>query len=240
MKQITLLLLLLQVGLLYAVDPSSILKQADAWRAPGETFEMSMSISSYVSNTRTQSLKLKGYIKNGEKSMVSFFYPANWKGKKILMIKNDMWMLFPNTRNPIRVTPAQRLMGQVANGDVARVNFSLDYEAKLLQTEVVNKKSCYKLQLIAQESGFTYYKILYWVTKDSFIPVKAVFYARSGRKLKTAYYSKVKKFGVHRYLYRTTIYDAVQTDKYTIMEYTDFEKKPVPDRYFNISYLRRM
>ena len=42
----------------------------------------------------------------------------------MLMRGNDLWVFLPSVSQPVRLSLSQRLTGQVANGDLARANFS--------------------------------------------------------------------------------------------------------------------
>src|ERR1041385_2026847 len=48
-----------------------------------------------------------------------------------------------------RLSLAQRLIGQVSNGDIARANFAGDYKAKLLGSEKLGNEMAYLLDLVA-------------------------------------------------------------------------------------------
>ena len=76
--------------------------------------------------------------------------------------------------------------------------------------------------------------------KETFYPVKAEFFALSGKKLKTAFYSGLKEFDGKNVITRTTIYDEIIKDNYTTIDYTMLKPAEVEDRYFNKEYLQRM
>ena len=81
---------------------------------------------------------------------------------------------------------SQRLTGQVANGDIAKVNFSGDYEAKLLRVEKIDG------ELTAVDRSVTYQRMLYWVRQTNSWPCKCEFYSLSDRLLKTGFYQNFK------------------------------------------------
>jgi len=241
-KKVSILFLLLGVGsnLLYAITPEEIIKKADVWRAPSKSFVMDMRIISYKDGKSLQEIRVKGYVKDIDKVMLRFYYPKSWNGRKILMLKKDMWIIFPNTHRPIRITPSQRLMGEIATGDVARVSFSKDYTATIKGVELVDSVKCYLLELLAKNNSITYNKVLYWVRNDNFQPLKAEFFALSGKKLKVAYYSEIKKLGGRNRVSKITIHDAIKKNCYTVLEYLNMKEKYIPNRYFNLVYLQRM
>ncbi|MGA2141674.1 MAG: outer membrane lipoprotein-sorting protein [Brevinematales bacterium] len=188
---------------------------------------------------------LTGFVKGLDKSMVAYTEPVNMKGRKILMIKDDMWIFLPDTKKPVRLTASQRLLGQASNGDVVKVRFDYDYSAVMGGEETAadinsENRSCYKLLLSAKRSGATYHSMVLWVEKETFYPVKAEFFALSGKKLKTAFYSGLKDFDGKNVITKTTIYDEIIKDNYTTIENVILKPAEVEDMYFNKEYLQRM
>lgn len=85
----------------------------------------------------------------------------------------------------MRLSLAQRLTGQVANGDLARANFSGDYTPKLLRSETIDGENHHVLELNAVDRSVTYQRVLYWVKQKNSYPFKAEFCSVSGRLLKS-------------------------------------------------------
>ena len=92
------------------------------------------------------------------------------------MIDNNMWIYFPSTRQPIRISPAQQLLGQVSNADVARVVYSIDYKAESVEEDTAGTDKLLKLTLKAKTEGAAYGSIKLWMNKDSYKLNKAEFY----------------------------------------------------------------
>lgn len=107
------------------------------------------------------------------------------QGRSVLMLGEDMWLLLPNTKRPIKVSPAQRLMGPAAGGDLARSRFALDYEIKEIQEETLEGRPCHRLALQARKPSLSYRTAQLWITKDSGLPLQADYFLPSGKKAKT-------------------------------------------------------
>ena len=60
--------------------------------------------------------------------------------------------------------------------DLARTNFSEDYNAKEIGREKINGKESAKLELTAKNKDVTYRKIHYWVEIGTGAPLKARFF----------------------------------------------------------------
>ncbi|NPV39668.1 hypothetical protein BREVNS_1534 [Brevinematales bacterium NS] len=231
-------LLVLVVTLGYGITGKEILSKADMWRAPSSSFESRVQITSYQDETKVEEVELIVYVRDIESTMVEFMAPTSWKGKKMLMLKNDMWMIFPNASKPVRITPAQRLMGEIAHGDIARMNFAKDYDVLAVSEEKINNMDCYKLELQAKTmEGTTYYKIYYWVAKENYMPVKGEFFSASGRKLKEALYGEPALLAGAVRISKVIIYDAIKESRYSVMKYLSMTEKKIPSSYYNLDYL---
>ena len=106
--------------------------------------------------------------------------PASERGQIMLMKGRDLWIFLPNVSQPVRLSLAQRLTGQVANGDLARANFVGDYTPRLLRTDVLDGEKHHVLELIAVDRGVTYQRVLFWVRQSNYYPHKAEFYSHLG------------------------------------------------------------
>ncbi len=228
----------------FGITAGEVLQNADKCRSVGLNFEFRLQMGDYKKGELSEKSFLYGYVKGYDKSMVVFKEPSSMKGRKILMIGDDMWIFIPNTKRPVRLTPSQRLFGQASNGDVAKVRFSYDYAAALNGTEMISDmttdRECYRLGLEAKRIGATYNKIVLWVETKTFYPVKAEYFALSGKKLKTAYYSGAREIEGKTVVTKTVIYDEVIKDNFTVMEYIEMKEMDVEDKYFNKEFLQRM
>ena len=94
--------------------------------------------------------------------------PASERGQIMLMKGHDLWIFLPAVSQPVRLPLAQRLTGQVANGDL-RGPTSGDYTPKLLRTESRRRSPCTCLELTAVDRSVTYHRVLYWVPHVKFL-----------------------------------------------------------------------
>ena len=177
-------------------------------------------------------------------SLIRFVLPARDTGKLMLKNGNDLWFYDPSTKASVRLSPQQRLMGQASNGDVVTVNLSKDYEASLLAEEEVQDgerrtRKAHKLGLTATSADVTYTSIEMWVDTENNRPLKARFFAESGRLLKTAYYRRYQvQLGVERPT-ETVIIDGLNPQSVTLMRFTDYVARAVPDTWLHRDYLPR-
>lgn len=213
------------------LTPEKILAFADQYRAGWGSFSLLVKIANYRRDRLEEESQYEVYVRT-TKSYVKFLNPRD-KGRSLLMLEDDMWIYIPSTSRPIRISPMQRLTGNVSNGDVARTNYAGDYEALLLREESIDGNTCYLLELTAKRKGATYPKIQYWISKTDFTPRKAEFFLTSGKNHKTALYDSFQDFRGKRLLTRMTIYDKIRREEKSVMEYLRYTPQEIPDKYFN-------
>ncbi|MBI3130986.1 MAG: outer membrane lipoprotein-sorting protein [Acidobacteria bacterium] len=107
------------------------------------------------------------------------------KGRSVLVLGDDMWLLLPNTKRPVRVSPQQRLLGPASGGDIARTRFQEDYSAEVAGEEAMDGEPCHRLELKARRPAVAFQKATLWVAKAGRRPVKAEFRMASGKLART-------------------------------------------------------
>jgi outer membrane lipoprotein-sorting protein len=225
-----------------ASDPlaRSIVEKADQVRFPAEGFQVDIDITTTRQGQRAEARKFRVMSKGNENTIVSTLEPASERGQSMLMKGRDLWIYMPNVSQPVRLALAQRLTGQVANGDLARANFAGDYHAKLLRTEAVEGEKYQVLELTAVDRGVTYQRVVYWVKQDNAWPYKAEFYSLSNRLLKTCKYERFQTMAGKLRPTRLVMEDALRQGEQSILEYADMKLRDLPDKMFTKDNLRRL
>jgi outer membrane lipoprotein-sorting protein len=230
-------------------DAQKILAASDAVRNPSRSFGLTTTMTEYRSGHQTDISTLQVYAKadagSGQyRNLIRFVAPARDVNKLMLKNGNDLWFYDPSSQASVRISPRQRLLGQAANGDVVTVNFAKDYHAKLDGEEDVDdgeklSHHCYKLSLSAAASDVTYDSLDIWIDTSNFRPIKARFYAESGQLLKTAYYRRYERQLEVERPTETVIIDGLDHQWVTIMRYSDYAWRDVPDSWLQRDYLSR-
>lgn len=108
------------------------------------------------------------------------------KGRAVLLRGDEMWLLLPGTKRPVKVSPQQRMMGPAAGGDVARTRFREDYNVQTVAEEPLDGRACWRLELEAKRPAISARQVVLWVAKEGSLPLKAEFRLASGRLARTA------------------------------------------------------
>ncbi len=225
-----------------AAEPTAqeIVEKADAVRFPKEAFEVDLEMVTIKPNGKELVRRMKVRSHGADKVLVEFNYPAREKGRALLMVDDNMWMAIPDLGRTIRVSAHQRLMGSdYSNGDVVRINLAKDYTAMLLRTESIAEVEAYLLELKATNRKVAYDRILYWVRKDNFWPMKLEFYVLSGRLLKTLTYTKFASAAGRIRPVDMRMESPLNPGQKTLMSFSNMHRTQLSDDIFRKSYLER-
>nr|BFD69100.1 hypothetical protein HAGR004_41220 [Bdellovibrio sp. HAGR004] len=154
--------------------------------------------------------------------------PERSADRKLLMKEEDLWLFAPQTSRAIKIGIDQRLVGDVSYGDILRTRFRQDYTSKTISkegNEIV-------LELIKSSKSAAYHKIIYHLSSSTYKPIKALFYAPSGKLLKTAEFVEFKKIQNELIVTKVKISDAA-TQRVSVIEYSQFKKKKFSPDTFN-------
>ena len=217
----------------------NILARADEIRFPRDPFQVNVKITTSSSEKQSSVEQYQILCKGNERTTVITTAPAAERGQILLMRDQDLWFFTPKVSQAIRLPLSQRLTGQVSYGDLARSNFSGDYVPKLLRNENIEDSQYYVLELNAKDRGVTYHRVLYWIHASDYRPYKAEFYTISGRHLKTCWYQMFSQ--VVGALRPTTLImeDALKGEK-SVLEYSGFLMRDLPEKYFTKDYLKKL
>jgi outer membrane lipoprotein-sorting protein len=223
-------------------DPEArgILEKSDEIRFPATGFQVDILITSSAPDQDADKRKYRVLSKGNDSTVVMILEPAAERGQIMLMKGRDLWVFMPNVSQPIRLGLAQRLTGQVANGDLARANFTGDYTPRLLRTETVRGEDQHVLELTAVDRGVTYHRVLLWVGKSNHRPRKAEFYSLSNRLMKTCLYEGYREMGGRIRPTRLVMEDALKKDNESVLEYQEMRLRDLPDKIFTKDYLKKL
>ncbi len=173
------LLLLAIAPSLLAQSPEELLAAADRHRHPWSAFRVDIRLQV---DKASQAWRVHAR-ENGDARVDGL--SAKEQGRSVLVLGDDMYLLLPDAKRPVKVSPQQRLLGPASGGDLARSRFSDDYSAVISGEEVVEGEPCHRLDLQARRPIVAFQKGTLWVAKTGRRPVKAEFRMASGKLART-------------------------------------------------------
>jgi outer membrane lipoprotein-sorting protein len=156
----------------------------------------------------------------GEERMLLEFTNVEEKGQKILRLKDEIYLYFPEAEEVVRLQGAA-LKDSVMGSDFSYEDLTgekslLDlYEARLLGTEQIGGREQHLLELKAKGRGVAYPLQKLWVDAGQFLARKAEYYALSGRLLKTLEVLEVRQVAGRYIMTRAIMRDAMKKSSST-------------------------
>jgi outer membrane lipoprotein-sorting protein len=235
-----LVLVLALAGPALADEAADIVRDADRFRRPADSFVWKITITSEEAKKAPTVDGFEVYVKGGGRTFVKFVAPPRNVGRSLLALGRDLWIYLPDAGKPVRIPFSQRLVGQVANGDIARADYAGDYDVTLIGDETIGGVACHVLELKARSKEITYAAIKYWVSKEGRRPVKAEFYAGTGTLLKTGAFANFKEVAGRVLATRLTLVDAIRKDHTSVLDYGEITVRDLPEKYFDKNFMKSL
>lgn len=213
-------------------DATTIVLKADDYRGyRDQPFKFDVTSICYENEKRTRENKVEVAFKRSDKVLVKFLEPKREQGRKIIIDEKNMWLSFPSTRNLIRISPTQRLIGEASNGDVANVDYKY-YSHHIQGEEMLDGKAVLHLTLREADKRATYYRLELWVDKTNFRPIKSEHYGISGKLIKTAYFESFIQINNREFVNKVTMINPISKKNYTVMLFDNYRLQELPDSIF--------
>ena len=243
MKKVLLLLILIIIGTFQNVNSQTlstldIVKKADEKsRGIPSQSEMTMSI---VRPKYTRNVSIKSWSKGTDYSLMLITAPAKEKGQVFLKRKTEMWNWIPSIDRMIKIPPSmmmQSWMGSdFTNDDLAKQSsIVVDYSHKLITTETIRGKTCYKIELTPKpEAAVVWGKITTWITTDGFDQWQTKFYDEDNELVNSQYAYDIKQMGDRSIPTRMEIIPEGKSGNKTVLTIISMSfNKPISDDFFS-------
>jgi hypothetical protein len=180
------------------------------------------------------------------KSLIRFTSPESIKGTGFLTWENkegddDQFLYLPALRRVRRIVSSQK-DGQFVNTDYTYEDMQRRKpekdEHKILGTETVEGYDCWVLESVPKDPKSTQYsKVVNWVIKDMYLPIKTEYYEKRGRLEKVFMAREIKEIqGIDSVL--ESELRSFRRKHRTLMKTEDIKYNTgIPDRVFTRRYL---
>jgi hypothetical protein len=219
---------------LLAEDAESLLRKVDATRNAFDEAVITARASQVADGRVTGGADFDIYVKGRSRAVIVFRGGKN-DGRKILTAGDRMWLLVPGASNPVPITANQRLMGGASIGDVARLRFAEDYEAKPTgETERVEGRTCRLLELKARSPKLPYPRVVLSIDEAAELPCKAIFHLPSGKPAREIVFTKFGKSGGKTVVEEMLVRDLLgrESRAVTRLEYLRYRSARIDDAVF--------
>lgn len=227
-------------------DAKEIIRKSDA-KLKGVKSSQSVMTMTIVRPTWKREMKLKSWSKGQDFSLILITAPARDKGVSFLKRSKEIWNWQPTIERTIKMPTSmmnQSWMGSDLKNDdlVDQTSLVDDFSHKLLGTETIGGRECYKIELIPNEDAAVVWgKIISWVDKKEYIDMKSEFYDEDGYLVQTMLASDVKEMGGKTIATTLTVLPADEEGHQTIMTYNSIVfDQPIKESFFSIQNMKRV
>lgn len=230
---------LLSAPLAYAaMTAAEFLEHVDNVRAPGADFIFTVS-AKQVGKPDAEDNIFEVRVRESVKSLVLYREPVKQRGRALLMDGPNMWIYVPGTSRSLRISPQQQLVGGVSHADVARVVFSLDYTATKAEMVQEGDRQLIRLELSSKEKN-TPYRTIKLYCSSAYEPVKAEFFAVSGKLLRTAHYEDYQMVLGKMRPMTIRMVSAISKNENAVLTYSAMKIEQTPQAYYQPAYLNQL
>ncbi|MCP4601353.1 MAG: outer membrane lipoprotein-sorting protein [Proteobacteria bacterium] len=192
--------LLVAMPAAHAQSVQEILKKVDkVGHAESSRVKMTQTVKTPSGDSRT--FKMLAYSQNGnEKGLTVYVAPNQVRGMKILTLNDgdDIWTYFPRTNRTRKIASSARnrkVQGSdFTYDDMAAGKMAKQWKGKVLGSEKIDGKDCYKLELRPTPSGpKSYSKTIAWIAKADYTSLRVEYFDLDGDKIKRLSIGNYKK-----------------------------------------------
>lgn len=180
-------------------DPKEILQKVeDNMRGDASYTELTMLMERPRSK---REISMKSWSLGEGYALILVTAPARDKGTAYLKRGKEIWNYFPGIDRTLKMPPSmmsQSWMGSdFTNDDLVRGTSTVDdYTHKILRSEKIGDLDCYVLELIPKpDAPIVYDKVIYWVSKTYYLPVKVENFDEFGELASTLHFRDIRNMG---------------------------------------------
>ena len=146
----------------------------------------------------SRTIESRNWVVGIDQAFTEYLSPPREAGTKMLKLNDKLWTYSPQTDRVIQIS-GHMLRQSVMGSDMSYNDMMEDrpleelYEATLEGSVEINGRDYWIMLLTAKTKGLSYPLRRAWIDKEYLLPMKEELYAKSGKLLKTATMSGIRK-----------------------------------------------
>ncbi len=194
-----------------------------------------------------RTVEMKSWSKGSQYSLILIKKPVRDRGSGYLKRAREMWNWLPKVGRVVKMPPSmmnQSWMGSdFTNDDLVRQSSVVnDYTHKIVGSETVSGRSCYKILLTPKPNApVVWGKVEMWISKKDYLQMQSKMYDEDGYLVNTMRGSKVKKLGGRVIPSYMEMIAADKPNQKTVLEYKSISfDKPISNGFFSVQNMKRV
>ncbi len=182
-----------------------------------------------LKNPDGQAHQIEVWRSGDAKTLIRFLEPKE-RGKYLLRLGNQLWLLTPGAKKPVKVSSSYRIYGGGTLDEVMGLRLWQQYAIASLADEA----GLVTFQLVARSDKMLFPTVEYVVRKHSERPVRATYKLRSGRPATTVEFELWNEQG-SVYPRILLVRDLLRRGAVTEVTVAEFDARPVPEALFDLA-----
>lgn len=172
----------------------------------------------------------------GQDRALCVFREGRYKGRRILLVGNKVWLIVPGTAKPIPISAGQRLLGGASVADVAHLRFASQFTGTLRPSaEYIGSVRCHVVDLVRKSTSVAYGSGTLWIGEEDRLPRRARLALPSGKEAKEILFNSYDHERGRTVLRRMEIRHLVAAERgmVTMLEFQRYEPRALDPGLFD-------
>lgn len=208
-------------------SPEELLRRSDIGTFAPASFRARLSLRAEAPGAAHE---LEIWRSREGKTLVRFL-DENERGKYLLRLDDQLWLLAPGARNPVRLSSSHRVYGGVSLDEVLGLSLAENYRVESATADP--EGDLVVLELRAKTRGLLFAQVRYVVEAATERPVRAIYRLRSGREATAVEFVDWSE-GELLYARRVIVSDLLRKGARTEVSILEMEERQVPEALFDL------
>jgi|SRR5690554_295290 len=221
------------------VDGDTLLKKSDDTFFMNEA-KFSFRMEDYEQGAYKKYYLFDGYVKGVDRYLLVGMEPAVLRGMSHLRVEDVIYEYIKRVDRMKQVSAKVAFHNSLLTlEDVLNTKLATYYDLEEWEKANFEGEEYYILRLQAKTQMVAYYRINILIRPDNLLPVKREYFSYSGQKIKEMVFEEIQLNQAGKTeLIKFTMYDSLREGYYTKVTISEIKYKPIPELYFQRSYLR--
>ena len=167
----------------------------------------------------------------GDKTLVRFL-DARDRGKYLLRIDSEVWLLTPDAKKPVHLSPSYRLYGGATLDAILGTRLAGAYRVERVTRERQAGRDAVVFELRAKIDGLPFSHVHYVVAETSERAITAVYRLRSGREATAVDFLEWNERPI--YARRLIVRDLLRKGAQADITISELQERAIPDGLFSL------
>jgi len=224
-------------GCVEDMSPEQIATEMQQKQDSIEDITMTMSYSNLYNFGEDRITEIEYIGKKPNMMRMEYILPAEMAGQVMVLDGKTLWMYYP-AENQVITVEVPEIDQPFETDPVEFIEEVLNNsETSLLGSEIIDGRSTYVIDMIPKETGklFLHGKTIFWVDKETWMPLKIEMYDNEGKLVNTMEYKNIEiNTGVPDSVFKFKIPEGAEVK--TMEESMEEEKMTIEEAQANASF----